>query len=283
MSAVSVATNAVAAGLTRLSVIIFGASGMVGQSVMRECLLDPQVERVLSVVRKPLPPTSTDAAEPSTAKVTELVHTDMYDYSSVDTQLRGYDACFFCIGVSSVGMKEEEYRRVTYDLTMASARAVLQQNQNMVFVYVTGMGSDTSENPNSWTMWPRIKGKTENDLMKLGFKGAYMFRPGYIHPTTKIRSKTVVYQTLIPIVSAFYPVLNYLAPKSVTTTEKVGKAMINAGKFGAGNHICEVQQINELAALTPTTAATSPLTSPITATPVTTTTASATAANTATK
>jgi uncharacterized protein YbjT (DUF2867 family) len=156
----------------RMNVILFGATGMVGQGVLRERLLDPDVEGVLSIVRS-----STGPREP---KLHELVHSDFFDFSAMEKELSGYDACFFCLGVSSSGMKEADYRRVTHDITLAAARVLARFNPNMTFIYVSGTGTDSSERGRS--MWARVKGKTENDLLGLPFKAAYMFRPGVIVP-----------------------------------------------------------------------------------------------------
>src|SRR5262245_13031557 len=154
-----------------MNVVLFGGSGMVGQAVLIECLADPDVRRVVSIVRR--------ATGVTHAKLTEIVHTDFFDYGPIEPQLRDADACFFCLGVSSVGMKEEDYRHITYDLTMAAARTLHRLNPKLAFIYVSGAGTDSSEKGRS--MWARVKGKTENDLTAL-FERAYMFRPGYIHP-----------------------------------------------------------------------------------------------------
>jgi uncharacterized protein YbjT (DUF2867 family) len=164
----------------QMKVVLFGASGMVGQGVLRECLLDPDVESVLSIGRS--------ASGQLHPKLRELVHRDFLDYSAVESQLSGFDACFYCLGVSSVGMQEADYRRVTYDFTMAAAQVLAKLNPGMTFVYVSGMGTDSSERGRS--MWARVKGQTENALLRLPFKAAYMFRPGAIAPLHGIQSKT---------------------------------------------------------------------------------------------
>src|SRR5271168_55952 len=146
-----------------MNVILFGASGMVGQGVLRECLLDPDIGKVLSVVRGP--------TRQQHAKLRELVHRDFYDFSTIETELYGFEACFFCLGVSSAGMTEEAYTRVTFDLTMAAARTLVKLNPGMTFIYVSGQGTDSSERRR--TMWARVKGKTENALFRLPFKAAY--------------------------------------------------------------------------------------------------------------
>ncbi len=167
-----------------MKVILFGATGMVGQGCLRECLLDTDVESVLAVGRSP--------TGQRHAKLREIVCDNFLDYSEIASQLAGYDACFFCLGVSSVGLSEGRYRHLTYDITLAAATALSKLNPRMVFVYVTGAGTDSTEQGRS--MWARIKGKTENDLLKLPFKAAYMFRPGAIQPLYGIKSKTAWYQ-----------------------------------------------------------------------------------------
>jgi uncharacterized protein YbjT (DUF2867 family) len=155
-----------------MKVIIFGATGMVGQGVLRECLLDPDVQRVLSIGRS--------ATGQRHEKLRELIRADLLDYSAIENELRGYDACFFCLGITSLGLSEEQYRRVTYDITMAAAKALARLNPDMTFIYVTGVGTDSTEHGR--TMWARVKGETENALLRLPFRAAYMFRPAAIQP-----------------------------------------------------------------------------------------------------
>ncbi len=216
-----------------MKIILFGATGTVGQGVLRECLRDPEVERVLVIGRRSI--------GIQNEKVREIVRRDFLDFSSIEDQLRGYDACFFCLGVSSVGMTEQDYIRVTYDYTMAAARVLAAQNAEMTFIYVSGTGTDSSEHGR--LMWARVKGKTENALFKLPFK-AYMFRPGYIQPLSGIKAKTKLYQTLYSVVGALYPLLRAIFPKYVTTTEQVGRAMICVAKRGAQKHLLENDDIN---------------------------------------
>src|SRR5271157_2021359 len=215
-------------------VVLFGASGMVGQGVLRECLLDPEVTAVLSIVRS-----GTGQQHP---KLREIVHGDFRDFSSIDSELTGFDACFFCLGVSSAGMSEEDYRRVTYDITLAAAQTLAKLDPNMTFVYVSGAGTDSTEHGR--VMWARVKGETENALLRLPFKAAYMLRPAYIQPMHGIRSKTKLYQALYAVVAPLYPLWKALLPKYVTTTEQVGRAMIKVAKFGAPKHVLENQDIN---------------------------------------
>lgn len=209
---------------------------MVGQGVLRECLLDPDVEQVLSIVRAP-----TGRREP---KLRELVHKNFFDFSAIENQLAGYDACFFCLGVSSAGMKEADYRRVTYDITLAVAGTLARLNLAMTFIYVSGTGTDSSEKGRS--MWARVKGKTENDLLRLPFKAAYMFRPGGIVPLHGVKSKTTFVRVLYAALGPVLPMLYALFPKYVTTTEQVGLAMLKAAKQGAPRSVLETSDINAL-------------------------------------
>jgi uncharacterized protein YbjT (DUF2867 family) len=219
-----------------MKVILFGATGMVGQGVLRECLLDPDVERVLSIVRAP-----SGRREP---KLRELVHNDFFDFSAIQSELLGYDACFFCLGISSAGMKEEHYRRVTYDITLEAARILARLNPAMTFIYVSGTGTDSSERGRS--MWARVKGKTENDLRRLPFKAAYMFRPGVIVPLYGAKSKTKFVQALYTALKPVLPMLYALFPKYVTTTEQIGRAMLIVAKKGAPKSVLETSDINTI-------------------------------------
>ncbi|HUE22237.1 MAG TPA: hypothetical protein VMQ86_11185 [Bryobacteraceae bacterium] len=220
-----------------MNVVLFGASGMVGQGVLRECLLDSDVQSVLSIGRS-----ATGRRDP---KLRELVHRDFLDFSSIENQLSGFDACFFCLGVSSVGMKEADYRHITYDFTLAAARPLASLNPGMTFVYVSGTGTDSSEQGR--TMWARVKGKTENDLLRLPFKAAYMFRPGVIVPLHGIKSKTKLVRISYAVMGPLLPLLRAAFPKYVTTTEQVGRAMIQVAKHGAPKVLLENPDINELA------------------------------------
>ncbi len=217
-----------------MKVILFGATGMVGQGVLRECLLDPGVESVLVVGRSP--------TAQRHAKLHEILHGDFFDFSSIEPQLADYDACFFCLGVSSVGMNEERYRHLTYDITLAAARTLARLNPRMVFVYVTGRGTDSSEK--GGLMWARVKGKTENDLLKLPFKAAYMFRPAGIQPLHGIRSKTAWVQAIYVAAAPLLSLLNRVAPKYMTTTEQVGRAMIAVARNGFPRPVLESEDIN---------------------------------------
>jgi len=220
-----------------VNVIIFGASGMVGQGVLRECLLAPSVERVLVVGRAPL------GARHD--KVRDIVHTDFADFSGIEGELSGYDACFYCLGVSSAGMSEPAYTRVTFDFTLAAAKTLAKQNPAMTFVYVSGAGTDSSEAGRS--MWARVKGKTENALLRLPFRRAFMFRPAFIQPMHGIVSKTRLYRVAYVAVGPLYPLLKALAPGVVSTTENVGKAMLQAVLSAAPSGVVENREINALA------------------------------------
>ncbi|MBB5059803.1 uncharacterized protein YbjT (DUF2867 family) [Granulicella aggregans] len=221
-----------------MQVILFGATGMVGQGVLRECLIDPDVTRVVSVVRS--------ASGQSDAKLEEIVHRDFLDYASIEEQLTGLDACFFTLGVSSAGMSEEAYRKVTYDVTTAAARTLVKMNPAMTFLYVSGAGTDSSEH--GGTMWARVKGKTENDLLAMPFMAAYMFRPGMIQPLHGIVSKTKAYRILYTITAPLLPILRALIPKYITTTEEVGRAMIQVAKVGYPKRVIESVEIGGIVA-----------------------------------
>lgn len=209
---------------------------MVGQGVLRECLLDPEVESVLAIGRS--------AAAQRHEKLQELVHSGLSDLSAIEDRLSGYDACFFCLGVSAAGMNEETYRRVTCDLTIAAARTLAKLNPAMTFIYVSGAGADSTERGRM--MWARVKGKTENALLQMPFKAAYMFRPGYIQPLHGIRTKTKWYGAMYAAIGPLYPVWKLLFPNYVTTTACVGRAMLNVAKRGAPKSVLENRDINRV-------------------------------------
>ena len=219
-----------------MKVILFGATGMVGQGVLRECVLDPEVESVLAIGRS--------ATGQQHEKLHEIVHQDLSDLSTIRGRLSAYDACFFCLGVSAAGMDEPAYRRVTYDLTISTAGTLAKLNPMMTFIYVSGAGTDSTERGRM--MWARVKGKTENALLQMPFKAAYMFRPAYIQPLHGIRTKTVWYRALYALMGPFYPVWKVLLPKYVTTTECVGRAMLKVAKQGAPKHVLENQDISNI-------------------------------------
>lgn len=208
---------------------------MVGQGVLRECLLDPEVDEVLSIGRN-----GTGQTHP---KLRELLHADLQDFSTVESRLSGLDACFFCLGVSSVGMKERDYRRVTFDITLAAARTLARLNPGMTFLYVSGAGTDSSERGRS--MWARVKGQTENALLRLPFK-AVMFRPAGIVPLHGITSRTRLYRVAYALTRPLWSVLLSAFPQFVTTTEQVGRAMLRVAKQGAPKPILETRDINAI-------------------------------------
>jgi uncharacterized protein YbjT (DUF2867 family) len=219
-----------------VKVILLGATGMVGQGVLRECLLDPEVESVLTIGRS--------ATGQQREKLHEIVHNDLSDLSAIEDKLSGYDACFFCIGVSVAGMNEQAYRRVAYDLTISAAGTLARLNPGMTFIYVSGAGTDSTERGR--TMWARVKGQTENALLKMPFKAAYMFRPAYIQPFHGIRTKTRLYAVFYAVLGPLYPLWKLLFPKYITTTECVGRAMLNVAKRGAPESVLENPDINNL-------------------------------------
>ena len=206
-----------------LKVILFGATGMVGQGVLRQCLLDPDVESVLSIGRKP-----SGHVHP---KLRDLIHADMFDFNIDAAELNGYDTCFFCLGVSAAGMSEAEYTHLTYDLTMGWAHAFARINPAMRFLYVSGMGTGGN------AMWARVKGRVENDLLAL-FPSAYMIRLGALRPMHGERSKAW-YAFMLTVFAPFWPLLQWIAPNSIITTEELGRAMIRAVRKGGPKHVLE--------------------------------------------
>jgi uncharacterized protein YbjT (DUF2867 family) len=218
-------------------VLLFGATGMVGQGVLRECLLDPSVTAVLSVSRAPL-----GQVHP---KLEEAVRPDVTDLANLEGRLPGYDACFFCLGVSSAGKSEAEYTRLTYDLTLAVARTLARVAPGLTITYISGTGTDSTEKGRS--MWARVKGRTENALLALPFHAAYMFRPGIIRPMHGIRSRTPGYRVAYLLLSPIVLLLAAVAPNSLTTTEKMGRAMIHVVERGYPHRILSTRDINALA------------------------------------
>jgi uncharacterized protein YbjT (DUF2867 family) len=221
-----------------VKVLLFGATGMVGQGVLRECLIDPSLERVVTVGRRP-----TGDKHP---KLGELVYPDLSTLAPLEPQLGGFDACLFCLGVSALGMSEAEYTRVTYELTMGVAKTLLRTSPGLTFIYVSGAGTDSSGRGRA--MWARVKGRTENALLSLPFKAAYMFRPGAIVPLHGIRSSTGWYNAAYFILKPFVPMLERVAPTMITTTERVGRAMLAVARNGYPSHILEMADINRLGA-----------------------------------
>jgi uncharacterized protein YbjT (DUF2867 family) len=216
-----------------MKVLIFGATGMVGRGVLRECLLDPEVSFVQTVGR-----TATGLTDP---KLREIVHPDLMNYTAIESDLTGFDACFFCLGVSSAGMSEPEYERVTYGITMAAAETLVPLNPGMTFVYVSGAGTDSSEKGR--TMWARVKGKTENALLRLPFKAAYMFRPAAIQPMHGEWPKAPAYRFVAPLAFLLLPLIRRIFPSYVLTTEEIGRAMIGVAGRGFPKNILERSDI----------------------------------------
>jgi uncharacterized protein YbjT (DUF2867 family) len=220
-----------------MNIVLFGATGMVGQGVLRECLLAPDVNHVLSIVRTPSGQKHT--------KLREIVVTDFYDLSLIESDLSGYDACFFTLGVTSAGMAEQQYSRVTYDLTLTAAKALAKLNPGMIFIYVSGAGTDSTESGR--VMWARIKGKTENAILRLPFKAAYMFRPGIIQPLHGITSKTRSYRIFYAIAAPLFPILKAIFPRHIATTEEIGRALLNVARHGFSKPILEASDIIQAA------------------------------------
>jgi uncharacterized protein YbjT (DUF2867 family) len=218
-----------------MRVLLFGATGMVGQGVLLECLRDERVTEVLAVGRT--------ATGRSHAKLREIVLPDLFDLSPVATDLAGFDACFFCLGVSSTGMKEPAYRRITKDLTLSTAALLAHSTPDMTFVYVSGQGTDSTEHGR--VMWARVKGETENALLAMPLR-AYMCRPGLIQPMDGITSKTRLYAAVLVVARPLFPLLRRLFPRAVTTTAILGRAMVGIADHGYHRKLLETPDINEL-------------------------------------
>jgi uncharacterized protein YbjT (DUF2867 family) len=213
--------------------IIFGATGMVGEGVLHEALRHADVESVLVVSRR--------SCTVKHHKLKEILHCDFFDYSTIEQELRGYDACFFCLGVSSVGMDEQDYHRVTCGLTLQTATTLSTLNPGMTFCYVSGMGTDSTERGR--IMWARVKGKTENHLMRLPFKRVYLFRPGLIRPTAGLHNTSILHRAI----GSTYPFWKLIAPKYVCTLEDLGIAMVQSVTKGYPQQILENTDIAQLA------------------------------------
>jgi len=219
-----------------MRVVIFGATGMIGQGVLRECLRDPRVEEVLTVGRS-----ATGQQHP---RLREIVHGDLLYLSAVAPQFDVVDACFWCLGVSSAGMREADYRRVTLEMPLAAATMLVARNPGMTFVYVSGTGADSSGRGR--LMWARVKGEAENALSALPFKAVYVFRPGFVQPLHGIQSRTALYNTIYRLLGPLYPVLKSIVPGAATTTEQIGRAMLNVAESGAPKRVLENSDINQL-------------------------------------
>lgn len=221
-----------------MKVILFGATGMVGQGVLRECLASPDIEQVLAIGRS-----ATGLRHP---KLIEAIHADFLNFGPMESRMAGYDTCFFCLGVASLGMKEQDYRRITYGFTLAAAETLLRLNPAMTFIYVSGMGTDGSGTAKGSLMWARVKGETENALLRMPFKAAFMLRPALIVPGQGIRSKTRITRVFYIVLGPVLPLLYSLAPKYVTTTEQLGRAMIKLACDGGDKRVLENADINRV-------------------------------------
>jgi hypothetical protein len=216
-----------------IRVIITGVTGMVGEGVLHECLLSPDVEKILVVSRRP--------SGVSHPKLTEIIHSDFFDLTSIQSSLAGYNACFFCLGVSSVGMKKPVYEKMTYDLTLNFAKTLASVNNDMQFCYVSGAGTDSTEKGRS--NWARVKGKTENDLQKLGFRQTWLFRPGALKATKGLKNIQPFYKWM----SWLIPVLEKFFPNTISSLAQLGQAMIHVVEYGYEKNIIEVKDIKRLA------------------------------------
>ena len=209
---------------------------MIGQGVLRECVLDPDVKQILSIVRTP--------SGQQNAKLRELIHADFLNYSPIEAELTDFDACFFCLGVTSAGMSEAQYTQITHDFALAAATTLARLNPSMTFIYVSGSGTDGTERGRS--MWARVKGRTENDILKLPFKAAYMFRPGFIQPLHGVVSKTKLYRVFYTVLTPILPTIRRLFPRQILTTEQVGRAMLRITKHGFPRPVLESVDIASL-------------------------------------
>jgi uncharacterized protein YbjT (DUF2867 family) len=221
-----------------MKLAIFGATGMVGQGALRECCRDPEVQRVVSIVRTP--------AGVPLEKLREITHQDFLDFSPIENELSGLDACLFCLGVTSAGMSEEAYTRVTYGFAIAAATTLLKVSPEAVFVYVSGQGTDSTGKAGA--MWARVKGKTENALLAMPWRAAYMFRPGIIEPLDGIQSKTTSYRAFYRLSRPLLTLARKIWPRYITTTQELGKAMLAAAKYGSEKRVVETSEIGGLLA-----------------------------------
>jgi uncharacterized protein YbjT (DUF2867 family) len=218
-----------------MQVLLLGASGMVGQSALAACVQDERVSQVTAVVRRPLQ----QGARTATTKLREVLCADLFQLQGIADQLGEPDACLFCAGVSAVGLKEPEYRRLTYDMTLSVARLLVELRPSMRFLYVSGQSTDSTENGRA--MWARVKGATENALLRMGFAEAICFRPGYIQPLDGVRSKTGWYNTFYAVMRPVYPLLRRIAPNSVTDSATLGRAMLAAVQPGGPRFTAPVE------------------------------------------
>jgi uncharacterized protein YbjT (DUF2867 family) len=222
-----------------MNVLIFGATGMVGQGVLRECLLDPSVQVVATIGR-----TATGQQNP---KLREIVHPDLWNYTPLEEKLTNFDACFFCLGIASAGMTEKDYEHITYGITIAAAETLARLNPKMVFIYVSGASTDSSEKGRM--MWARVKGKTENTLLRMPFAAAYMFRPGFIEPANGEVSRTKLYRVSYAVAKPLLPLIRALFRNQILTTQQIARAMLNLVTRPSPNHILEIKDIRAAAQL----------------------------------
>jgi len=218
-----------------MNIVIFGATGMIGQGVLRECLRDPDVAVVKTIGRSPI-----GASHP---KLLDVVHPDMRSFTSIEAEFRNIDACFFCLGVTSAGLTEPEYERVTYDIPVAAATALARQNPAMTFILVSGAGADSSERGR--VMWARVKGRAENAILRLPFKG-FVFRPAVVQPMHGIKSRTAIYNAFYVALRPLLPVIRRLFRSYVLTTEEIGQAMLHVARVGAPKRVLESRDISAL-------------------------------------
>ncbi|MFC1692579.1 epimerase [Candidatus Latescibacterota bacterium] len=216
-----------------INAILFGASGMIGKGVLLECLEHPNVSKILAIGRR-----SCGVKHP---KLNEIIHTDFLSYSTIEEKLSDFNACFFCLGVPSSGMTEQDYHLITHDYVVKAAEVLSVKNKDMTFCFISGAGTD--EKGKSRMMWARVKGKAENSLKLLPFKNLYLFRPAFVHPKKEIKPSYSFYKIMVP----FYPLLRFLFPKYVSNTVEVGQAMINAVVYGVDRQVLESKDIIQLA------------------------------------
>jgi uncharacterized protein YbjT (DUF2867 family) len=220
-----------------MNTLLFGATGMVGQGVLRECLLDPSVQLVATIGRT--------ATGQQNRKLREIVHPDLWNYTTIESNLRNFDACFFCLGIGSAGMAEKDYERITYGITIAAAEILVRLNPKMVFIYVSGTGTDSSEKGRM--MWARVKGKTENALLRLPFAAAYMLRPGFIEPANGEISRTRLYRISYAVAKPLFPLIRLLFRNQMLTTQQIARAMLNLVTQPYPKHILEIPDIRAAA------------------------------------
>jgi uncharacterized protein YbjT (DUF2867 family) len=219
-----------------MNVLLFGATGMIGQGVLRECLIEPGVGSVAAIGRAP-----SGRLHP---KLSEILHDDFNDFAQIESRLAGFDACFFCLGVSSAGLDEEQYARITYDITLRAAETLVRLNPGMTFVYISGQGADSTESGR--VMWARVKGRTENALLRMPFKTVCIFRPGVIEPRFGARSRTGWYRTLYAGVRPLFPLLRRIFPNQILATDEIGRAMILVVLQGSPKRVLEARDIRAL-------------------------------------